>query len=115
MLKRNDLTKFAARGLLWRFLSPIEPDVTESVISEHPLDRSEAGLPHELRVCTAGLVVHGRFDAIIALSNGWLLHGALPNSTFRIIEGAGHLPHVEKPDASLAVVRPFFRHAGQRR
>lgn len=54
------------------------------------------------------LVIHGRFDAVIAASNSWKLHHALPNSTFRIIEAAGHLPHIERPDAFLALVRPFL-------
>lgn len=54
------------------------------------------------------LVVHGRFDAIIAPSDSWKLHQALPSSTFRIVEAAGHLPHIERPEAFLDVVRPFL-------
>jgi proline iminopeptidase len=54
------------------------------------------------------LVIHGRFDAIIAPSNSWKLHQALPSSTFRIIEAAGHLPHIERPDAFLSIVKPFL-------
>jgi proline iminopeptidase len=54
------------------------------------------------------LVIHGRFDAVIAPSDSWKLHRALPGSTFAIIEAAGHLPHIERPDAFLAVVTPFL-------
>jgi proline iminopeptidase len=54
------------------------------------------------------LVIHGRFDAVIAASNSWTLHHALRNSTFRIVEAAGHLPHIERPDAFLAIVKPFL-------
>lgn len=54
------------------------------------------------------LVIHGRFDVIIAPANSWALHKALPSSEFHVIEAAGHLPHVERPEAFLAVVRPFL-------
>jgi pimeloyl-ACP methyl ester carboxylesterase len=54
------------------------------------------------------LVVHGRFDVIVAPLNSWQLHQALPNSRFHVIEAAGHLPHIERPDAFLAAVQPFL-------
>jgi proline iminopeptidase len=54
------------------------------------------------------LVIHGRFDAVVAPSNGWRLHHAIPNSSFRIIESAGHLPHIEMPDQFLEIVGPFL-------
>lgn len=54
------------------------------------------------------LVVHGRFDVIVAPSDSWKLHQALPSSRFYVIEAAGHLPHIERPDAFLAAVQPFL-------
>jgi proline iminopeptidase len=54
------------------------------------------------------LVVHGRFDSVVAPENGWQIHQAIPNSEFRIIESAGHLPHIEQPKQFLEAVRPFF-------
>jgi pimeloyl-ACP methyl ester carboxylesterase len=54
------------------------------------------------------LVVHGRFDSVIAPADSWKLHEALPSSRFCVIEAAGHLAHVERPDAFLAVVQPFL-------
>jgi pimeloyl-ACP methyl ester carboxylesterase len=54
------------------------------------------------------LVVHGRWDAVIAPSNSWSLHQELPNSRFQIIEAAGHLPHIERPQEFLAAVKPFL-------
>jgi proline iminopeptidase len=54
------------------------------------------------------LVVHGRFDVVVAPLNSWQLHQALPNSRFHVIEAAGHLPHIERPDAFLAAVQPFL-------
>jgi proline iminopeptidase len=55
------------------------------------------------------LVLHGRHDAIIAPVTGWRLHKMLPNSTFHVFEDAGHSPHIEKPEAFLAIVRPFLQ------
>ncbi len=54
------------------------------------------------------LVMHGRWDAIIAPSNSWTLHQALPNSRFHVIEAAGHLPHIERPQEFLAALTPFL-------
>lgn len=54
------------------------------------------------------LVVHGRFDAVIAPSDSWKLHQVLRNSRFQVIEAAGHLPHIERPQAFLAAVKPFL-------
>ncbi len=55
------------------------------------------------------LVVHGRFDAIIAPSDSWKLHQSLRNSRFHIVEAAGHLPHIERPQDFLAAVKPFLK------
>lgn len=55
------------------------------------------------------LVIHGRYDAVIAPANSWALHRALQDSTFHIIETAGHLQHVERPDAFLDVVTRFLQ------
>lgn len=65
--------------------------------------------PQVRRFTQPTLIVHGRFDAVVAPSNGWKLHQAIPGSTFRIIESAGHLPHIEKPAEFLAVVEAFLR------
>ena len=64
--------------------------------------------PHVSRFKQPTLIVHGRFDAVVAPSNGWALHKAVVGSTFCMVEGAGHLPHIEKPDVFLAIVQPFL-------
>jgi pimeloyl-ACP methyl ester carboxylesterase len=53
-------------------------------------------------------ILHGRFDAIVAASNSWTLHGAIQHSRFYVFETAGHLPHVEQPGEFLRVVRDFL-------
>ena len=46
--------------------------------------------------------------APILCADVWKLHHALPNSTFRIVDAAGYLAHIERPDAFLAIVKPFL-------
>lgn len=67
--------------------------------------------PHVRSFKQPTLVVHGRFDAVVAPSNAWRLHKAIPASTFKIIESAGHLPHVERPAEFLEAVMPFLEAA----
>lgn len=39
---------------------------------------------------------------------------SLPNATVHLIDGAGHWPHLEKPDAVSAALLPFLRQAQSR-
>lgn len=54
------------------------------------------------------LVLHGRFDAIIAPSVAWSLHEILPNAEIAFIEKASHMPFVEQPDAFASAVERFL-------
>lgn len=40
------------------------------------------------------------------------LAGLIPDSRFEVIQGAGHLPCIEKPDELAAVINRFFQEAG---
>jgi proline iminopeptidase len=64
--------------------------------------------PEVRRFTQPTMIVHGRFDAVVAPSDGWRLHQAIAGSVFHVIESAGHLPHVERPDQFLAAVAPFL-------
>lgn len=46
------------------------------------------------------LVLMGRDDKLCPLDRHELLHERIPNSVFKIIEGAGHLPTLEQPNAT---------------
>ena len=50
------------------------------------------------------LVLSGREDRLCPLERHELMHGLLPNSTLTIIEGAGHLPTLEKPNETTAAL-----------
>lgn len=53
------------------------------------------------------LVVHGRQDPL-PLASAEELAAALPNSHLVVIEGAGHYPHAEQPEAFFPAVEKFL-------
>lgn len=50
------------------------------------------------------LVLCGREDGLCPVDRHELMHDLLPNSTLEIIEDAGHLPTLEKPDETTAAL-----------
>lgn len=54
------------------------------------------------------LVLHGRFDAVLAPSVGWKLHRLMPKSRMAFLERSGHMPFIEEPDAFAATVLGFL-------
>ncbi|MEU6679761.1 alpha/beta hydrolase [Streptomyces sp. NPDC046853] len=51
------------------------------------------------------LFLHGALDASIPCEVSRVLAGLAPQGTFRLIEGAGHMPHQERPEAVNEAVR----------
>jgi pimeloyl-ACP methyl ester carboxylesterase len=47
-------------------------------------------------------------DRIVPLDVGLKLRRTLPNSSLRIIEGCGHMPQEEQPDATLSYLQDFL-------
>jgi pimeloyl-ACP methyl ester carboxylesterase len=54
------------------------------------------------------LLLWGRLDGIVPLRHGELLHEWLPGSRLEVIERAGHLPMVERPETVNRLVRNFL-------
>jgi pimeloyl-ACP methyl ester carboxylesterase len=54
------------------------------------------------------LIVWGRQDAIVPVECGTLYQTAIPGAQLSIIEGCGHSPQIEKPQAFLDAVLPFI-------
>lgn len=54
------------------------------------------------------LVLHGRFDAVLATETSWNIHEALPNSTFHVFEHSGHMPFIEEREAFTVKVTDFL-------
>jgi pimeloyl-ACP methyl ester carboxylesterase len=53
------------------------------------------------------LVVFGESDRIVTPSYGRAVARAIPGAEFAEVHAAGHLPHLEAPDATWAAVDPF--------
>lgn len=54
------------------------------------------------------LLVWGREDGIVPARQGELLHSRIAGSTLVLVDRAGHLPMVEKPETMNRVVRDFL-------
>jgi pimeloyl-ACP methyl ester carboxylesterase len=71
-------------------------------------------LPERLhRVAMPVLILWGREDRLIPLAHGERYRALLPDARLAVIDGAGHLPILEKPDEVLAHVRPFLAANGR--
>jgi 3-oxoadipate enol-lactonase len=64
------------------------------------------GLAARLEMST--LLVWGRDDRIVPAEVGVQLAAAIPDATLVVIEGAGHQPQWDRPDAFHAAVLPFI-------
>jgi pimeloyl-ACP methyl ester carboxylesterase len=66
-------------------------------------------LVHRLhRVSAPTLVVWGRDDGLVPVAHGHRWAELVPGSRLEVVEGSGHLPHVEQPERFLEVVGPFL-------
>jgi 3-oxoadipate enol-lactonase len=55
------------------------------------------------------LIVHGEQDPLVPVQNGRLLHERIPSSQLVLLEGVGHMPHLERPVESARAIREFLR------
>ncbi|CAI9109833.1 OLC1v1009744C1 [Oldenlandia corymbosa var. corymbosa] len=55
------------------------------------------------------LIIWGECDNIVSSKVAMRLHHELPHAIVRLIPDAGHLPHVEKPDAVAKLIAEFAR------
>jgi pimeloyl-ACP methyl ester carboxylesterase len=66
-------------------------------------------LVHRLhRITAPTLVVWGSDDGLVPPAHGDRWTELIPGSRLELVEGAGHLPHVEATDRFLELVRPFL-------
>lgn len=57
------------------------------------------------------LVLHGRYDPVIAPSSAWRLHRQIPGSELVILPATGHLPFAEVPNVFVRTVERFLDQA----
>lgn len=69
---------------------------------------SDATLLERLAAITVPtLVVFGASDRIVTPAYGQAVARAIPGAEFAVVAKAGHLPHLEAPEATWAVIDPF--------
>jgi pimeloyl-ACP methyl ester carboxylesterase len=56
------------------------------------------------------LIIHGSEDRILSLELAELLQQNIRNSSLRVIERAGHCPHLEKPKEFNKIITDFLNH-----
>jgi len=54
------------------------------------------------------LLLWGRHDGIVPLSQGTRLQAAIPGATLKVLEGCGHNPQEEKPEEAFAIIDRFL-------
>lgn len=70
---------------------------------------ADPGLTAKLRGLRAGtLLVWGKLDGIAPLKQGEAVHSWLPGSHLEVVDRAGHLPMVERPETMNRVIRDFL-------
>jgi pimeloyl-ACP methyl ester carboxylesterase len=60
------------------------------------------------RVTVPALVVVGADDEYTPVSDAEAMHAALPDSTLHVVDGAAHLPNLERPDAFNKALEGFL-------
>ena len=60
------------------------------------------------RVKTPALVVWGASDRIVTPAYGRAFAAAFGNAHFTLVDKAGHLPHLEQPEKTLAAIAPML-------
>lgn len=55
------------------------------------------------------LIIHGDLDPLVPVGNGRKLAERIPNNRFVLLEGCGHMPHLEMPAQAAAAIREFLR------
>jgi pimeloyl-ACP methyl ester carboxylesterase len=64
------------------------------------------------RVQIPVLVIWGDSDRIVTPAYGARYASAFPNARFQIVEDAGHLPQIEQPTTTLALIDDYVRDQG---
>ena len=127
ILRDLDNSRLIRQGLVSAF--PAHPDLVDDAMVARYAELSRApghrdillGLmsgspplatPERLAAIRAPtLVMHGTKDNLIPLSSGEKFHAAIAGSEFAPLEGIGHAPQEEIPDASARIVRAFLHTA----
>lgn len=102
--------EFVDPAWVGRYLEHVE-GLTYDIAVNNALrrDMGQRGLAgHLSEISQPVLVLHGRFDTVLAPATSWKIHQRLPDSRFEVIEQSGHLPFVEQAGAFIKEVLDFL-------
>jgi 3-oxoadipate enol-lactonase len=60
------------------------------------------------RIRCPTLVIHGEEDPLVPVENGRMLADRIAGAKFELLEGCGHLPHLERPEQTAKLIREFL-------
>ncbi len=86
-------------------LCAADPYITRRFALATFLSDNRADLP---RVSVPSLLLQCSDDAIAPIAAGEYVHRHLRGSTLRVIEAAGHCPHMTHPDETIAAIREYL-------
>ena len=101
----------AARRQLWDSIAALHKDsYLKTIEASLSFDRSA-----EIdRISVPTLLLYGEHDRLTPPAIGQALHDRIAGSEFAVIEGAGHLSNIERPEAFNAALLAFLaRHRGR--
>ena len=96
-----------------RYEASIEPGFQEAFSSMFPAPRQRSvddlSFPDEeiKKVKNKALIVHGREDLVIPISNSYRLINLLENAELHVFGGCGHWTQIEKSDEFATLVKNF--------
>jgi pimeloyl-ACP methyl ester carboxylesterase len=64
--------------------------------------------PHLAKIAASTLTIFGRQDAVVPISDGYLVKEHIPNSQFVLIDACGHFPMYEQTQPYLVVLQEFL-------
>ena len=97
----NPLRAPAARSTLLTIARQLIPDDIDALAETFPT------------ITVPTLILWGRHDAVVPLSNGRRLHKAIAGSTMIIIDDCGHVSPEEMPAQTLEALNEFFLRVSQ--
>ncbi len=90
-----------AKQIVMRSSGPAAVDLMESMWTAQVSERLG-------QIAQPTLLIHGRHDAITPLSASEEMAQQIPNARLVVIEGAGHVPVITRPDEVVSAIEDFF-------
>ncbi len=82
-------------------------EVMKRIIEQNALGSERISQELLSRIRSRSIIVWGEKDRMIDTSYGRKLHESISGSEFRVIEGAGHVPHYTHPEEVASIVNDF--------